>query len=100
MKELIENGYTPSFCTACYRLGRTGGEFMEFARPGFIQNYCTPNAILTLKEYLEDYATNETKQAGKNAILKALSKMGSNGLRGKVEERLSQIEQGKRDLYF
>ena len=100
MCELLEDGYTPSFCTACYRLGRTGEEFMEFARPGFIQNYCTPNAILTLKEYLEDYATDETKQEGKNAILKALSKMGSNGLRGKIEERLLQIEQGKRDLYF
>lgn len=100
MRELAKDGYTPSFCTACYRLGRTGEEFMEFARPGFIQNFCTPNAILTLKEYLEDYASEETKKAGEGAIQKALLKMGSNELKGKVEERLKKIEQGQRDLYF
>jgi len=100
MKELIEDGYTPSFCTACYRLGRTGEEFMEFARPGFIQNYCTPNAILTLKEYLEDYASDHTKKAAGPALEKAIDKIGAQKLKQQVRERLLQIEKGKRDLYF
>ena len=55
--ELLDDGYLPSFCTACYRMGRTGEHFMEFSVPGFIKRFCTPNAILTLAEYLEDYAT-------------------------------------------
>ena len=64
MKELMVDGYVPSFCTACYRLGRTGEHFMEFAIPGFIQNLCTPNALTTLTEYLVDYAGEETRAAG------------------------------------
>ena len=59
-----DDGYIPSFCTACYRLGRTGEHFMEFAIPGFIQNFCTPNALTTLMEYLVDYASPETRAAG------------------------------------
>ena len=61
MRELLVDGYIPSFCTACYRLGRTGEHFMEFAIPGFIQNFCTPNALTTLMEYLVDYASPETR---------------------------------------
>jgi 2-iminoacetate synthase len=64
MEELIENDYLPSFCTACYRAGRTGEHFMEFSVPGFIKRYCTPNAMLTMAEYLEDYAQNGTKEKG------------------------------------
>ena len=61
IRELIEDGYIPSFCTSCYRIGRTGEHFMEYAIPGFIQRFCTPNALLTLEEYLADYASPETR---------------------------------------
>jgi 2-iminoacetate synthase len=64
MRELIQDGFVPSFCTACYRLGRTGEHFMEFAIPGFIKRFCQPNALSTLMEYLTDYASEETKKAG------------------------------------
>jgi 2-iminoacetate synthase len=100
MRELCESGYTPSFCTGCYRLGRTGEHFMELAKPGFIQNYCTPNAILTLKEYLEDYAKDGTREAGKSAIQKALARMDSEKLRQQTMARMKRIENGERDLYF
>ena len=99
MRELVKKGYTPSFCTACYRLGRTGEHFMELAVPGFIHDYCTPNAILTLKEYLDDYASPETKKVGEAAINKALNDLAPE-LKVKVIDRLKKIEQGKRDLYF
>ena len=68
MRDLIEDGYVPSFCTACYRLGRTGEHFMEFAIPGFIKRFCTPNALSTLMEYLVDYASPETRAAGEKVI--------------------------------
>ncbi len=100
MGKLVKDGYTPSFCTACYRLGRTGEHFMELAIPGFIHNYCTPNAILTLKEYLEDYASAQTKKAGEDSIQKALNKIASEKLRKEVIVRLQRIENGERDLYF
>ncbi|MEI6809860.1 MAG: [FeFe] hydrogenase H-cluster radical SAM maturase HydG, partial [bacterium] len=64
MRELLQTGYVPSFCTSCYRSGRTGKQFMEFAIPGFIKDYCTPNALLTLGEYLEDYSNPETRKVG------------------------------------
>ena len=75
--ELVDNKYLPSFCTACYRLGRTGEHFMEFSVPGFIKRFCTPNAILTLAEYLEDYATKEVKEKGYNLIQKELEQLGN-----------------------
>ncbi|MFC1496736.1 [FeFe] hydrogenase H-cluster radical SAM maturase HydG [Candidatus Margulisiibacteriota bacterium] len=91
MRELLEDGYIPSFCTACYRLGRTGEHFMEFAKAGFIQNYCTPNALLTLKEYLEDYAHPDTKKVGEEIIKKQAPKT--------LSARLAKIEAGERDVY-
>ncbi len=101
MRELLSDGYIPSFCTACYRLGRTGEHFMEFAIPGFIQNMCTPNALSTLMEYLQDYATQETYAAGERAIERELAKMPEG--KGK-EELLSRLriiqESDARDLYF
>jgi len=100
MRNLLKNNYTPSFCTACYRLGRTGEEFMEIAIPGFIQRFCTPNALVTLKDYLMDYGTAETRAAGEIAIKAQLEKIEDLKLRGKLEERLLRIEQGERDLYF
>lgn len=62
--ELCDSGFLPSFCTGCYRLGRTGEHFMEFAVPGFVKRFCTPNAVLTLTEYLIDYASPETRAKG------------------------------------
>jgi len=76
MDELINTGYIPSFCTACYRLGRTGEHFMEFSVPGFIKRYCTPNALLTLAEYLEDYASEDTKKAGYRLIDNKIDELG------------------------
>ncbi len=100
MEELIENDYLPSFCTACYRTGRTGEHFMEFSVPGFIKRYCTPNAMLTLAEYLEDYARNGTKEKGYQLIEKNLAEMEQNKFRKQLEERLKLVKQGERDLYF
>jgi 2-iminoacetate synthase len=100
MEELIENEYLPSFCTACYRTGRTGQHFMEFSVPGFIKRYCTPNAMLTLAEYLEDYAQNGTKEKGYKLIQKNLQQMNGDTFRTRLEERLERVKQGERDLYF
>ncbi len=100
MDDLIENEYLPSFCTACYRTGRTGEHFMEFSVPGFIKRYCTPNAILTLAEYLEDYAKNGTKEKGYRLIRKNLDEMNGDSFKSKLEERLEKVKQGERDLYF
>jgi len=101
MRELMTDGYVPSFCTACYRLGRTGEHFMEFAIPGFIQNMCTPNALLTLTEYLVDYASPETRAAGEAAIRRELDKLPESPRKEQLLDRLRRIrETGERDLYF
>ena len=100
MDELIENEYLPSFCTACYRTGRTGEHFMEFSVPGFIKRYCTPNAMLTLAEYLEDYAKNGTREKGYKLIQKNLKEFEDDKFKSKLEERLERVKQGERDLYF
>lgn len=100
MDELIENKYIPSFCTACYRLGRTGEHFMEFSVPGFIKRFCTPNALLTLAEYLEDYAPEVTKKNGYELIEKKIPELEDSKFIKLVRERIEQIKQGKRDLYF
>ncbi|HPT13685.1 MAG TPA: [FeFe] hydrogenase H-cluster radical SAM maturase HydG [Bacteroidales bacterium] len=101
--ELINTGYMPSFCTACYRLGRTGEHFMEFSVPGFIKRYCSPNAMLTLTEYLEDYAPEETKRKGYEAIEKNLVELEAAAEKVNVPEirrRIEKIKAGERDLYF
>lgn len=100
MEELIDKEYLPSFCTACYRTGRTGEHFMEFSVPGFIKRYCTPNAILTMAEYLEDYALSGTREKGYELIRKNLEAMNGDTFRLKLEERLERVKQGERDLYF
>ena len=97
---LMDNGHIPSFCTACYRMGRTGEHFMEFAIPGFIKRYCTPNAILTLAEYLEDYSSENTKELGYNLIAKELEKMPESVQKDKIIVNLEAIKQGKRDFRF
>lgn len=101
MRELMEDDYVPSFCTACYRLGRTGEHFMEFAIPGFIKRYCTPNALTTLMEYLVDYASPETLAAGKKLISRELEKLADQEMKTKISERLGMIQHTEgRDLYF
>ncbi len=98
IEELVKNNYLPSFCTACYRVGRTGEHFMEFSVPGFIKRFCTPNAILTLAEYLEDYAPDDLKKQGYDLINKELGNL--DGYAEKVRAKLDKIKQGERDLYF
>jgi 2-iminoacetate synthase len=101
MRELIEDGYVPSFCTACYRVGRTGEHFMEFAIPGFIKRFCTPNALLTLQEYLVDYASPATRAAGEKAIAAELAKLEDGPQKAEVVRRLEAIRTtDQRDLYF
>jgi len=101
MGELLQDGYIPSFCTACYRLGRTGEHFMEFAIPGFIQNMCTPNALSTLMEYLVDYASPETRAAGEKLVEQELEKMPETPLKLELVDRLRRIHDTEaRDLYF
>jgi 2-iminoacetate synthase len=101
MRELMVDGYLPSFCTACYRLGRTGEHFMEFAIPGFIQQFCTPNALSTLTEYLMDYGTVETCAAGMRIIEQELAKLPEGPRKQDLIERLRRIrETGARDLHF
>lgn len=100
MLDLLQHDYVPSFCTSCYRQGRTGQQFMEFAVPGFIQNFCTPNAIFTLAEYLEDYASEETKRAGYLAIRKEIEKLSPEKKKA-VERHLSRVvNNGERDFYL
>lgn len=100
MRELVEAGYIPSFCTSCYRLGRTGEHFMEFAIPGFIGSFCTPNALVTLAEYLEDYASEETRRAGVQFIENETGKLTDAALQEKVRDRLEKVRAGERDLCF
>jgi 2-iminoacetate synthase len=98
--ELIDTDHIPSFCTACYRLGRTGEHFMEFSVPGFIKNFCSPNAMLTLAEYIEDYASPETARKGYGIIEKNLQQLNGNVNAGEVRKRIERIRMGERDLYF
>jgi 2-iminoacetate synthase len=99
INELIENDYIPSFCTACYRLGRTGEHFMEFSVPGFIKRYCTPNAILTLSEYIVDYASPELAGKGWKAIEKNMTGLDE-GLKDGLRKKIDRIKNGERDLYY
>jgi 2-iminoacetate synthase len=100
--ELLDEEFLPSFCTACYRLGRTGEHFMEFSVPGFIKRYCTPNAILTLSEYLMDYATPEVKEKGWRVIEENIQSLkGHKHVKtDEIKRRVEMIKQGARDLYF
>ena len=98
--ELLDDGMLPSFCTACYRLGRTGEHFMEFSVPGFIKTKCTPNAILTLAEYVNDYAPNDTSHKAWKVIEKNLDELNNEEMKQSVLERIEKINAGERDLYY
>ena len=101
VKWLMEMGYVPSFCTACYREGRTGDRFMELCKSGQIQNCCQPNALMTLKEYLTDYASEATKTIGEQLIEKELQTIPKEKVRQIVMENLQAIEEdNRRDFRF
>ena len=100
VKWLMEMDYVPSFCTACYREGRTGDRFMSLCKSGQIQNCCLPNALMTLKEYLEDYASPGTSEIGMHLIRKELDNIPNPKVRAIVEEHLNDIHSGKRDFRF
>jgi 2-iminoacetate synthase len=97
---LMESGYIPSFCTACYREGRTGDRFMSLCKAGQIQNCCHPNALMTLKEYLMDYASEETKAIGEALIESELKNIPKDKVREICKDHLDKIEQGIRDFRF
>lgn len=97
---LMRLGYVPSFCTACYRAGRTGDRFMSLVKSGQIANCCHPNALMTLKEYLEDYASPETKKIGDELIARELLTIPNEAVRKRAEQYLQEEVNGKRDFRF
>ena len=97
---LMESGHIPSFCTACYREGRTGDRFMSLCKTGQIANCCQPNALMTLKEYLEDYASPDTRRVGEQLIAQELPHIPNQKVRTIVQERLEKIHGGERDFRF
>ena len=102
IQEIARNGYIPSFCTACYRRGRTGKDFMDLAKPGKIQRFCKPNAMMTFKEYMIDYGSKESCHSGEKCLERELKELKSmdKKLGSKIEEDLKKIENGERDLYL
>jgi 2-iminoacetate synthase len=100
LRTVCLSGYIPSFCTACYRKGRTGDRFMPLAKSGEIQNVCQPNAILTFKEFLLDYASEPLRKTGEATIKDHLSQITSPKVRQETEEKLKRLEKGERDFYF
>ncbi len=97
---LLKLGYIPSFCTACYREGRTGDRFMSLVKSGQIANCCQPNALMTLKEYLEDYASNDTKLKGEAVIAREMTNIANEKVKTIASLRLDEIANGKRDFRF
>ncbi len=97
---LLELGYIPSFCTACYREGRTGDRFMKLVKSGQIANCCQPNALMTLKEYLEDYASEDTKAKGEKVIKEELERITNPKVKETATKRMDLIAQGERDFRF
>ena len=97
---LLKLGYIPSFCTACYREGRTGDRFMSLVKTGQIANCCAPNALMTLQEYLCDYASPETRQLAEDMIRKQMEEIPNPAIRKRALENLERIAEGKRDFRF
>jgi len=100
LRWLCEDGYLPSYCTACYRQGRTGDRFMALAKSGQIQNLCQANALMTFQEFLEDYASPETRAVGAQTIANHIDRIPNEKAREVTKQRLERIKQGERDLYF
>ena len=100
VKWLMDLGYVPSFCTACYREGRTGDRFMQLLKSKQIVNCCHPNALMTLKEYLEDYASPETKKVGEALIAKELEVITNPKVKERAKQYIEEIHKGDRDFRF
>lgn len=100
LKELLNDGYIPSYCTACYRMGRTGDRFMSLAKSGQIHNVCTPNAIMTLMEFMLDYADPELLVLGEAAIEREIKKIKRDDIRDLVISNIKKLKDGQRDLYI
>jgi 2-iminoacetate synthase len=98
--DIILKGHIPSFCTACYRLGRTGKDFMDLAKPGLIKKFCRTNGLLTFMEYLMDYASPETGKIGRELLTGMVEETDDGKLKKLLVERIAQTEDGKRDLYI
>jgi 2-iminoacetate synthase len=98
IRDVASMGYVPSFCTACYRLGRTGQDFMDLAKPGDIKLHCAPNALSSFKEYLQNYAKPETVKIGNELIQKTIA--GMSGIaRQRAEKLVKRVEAGRDDVY-
>jgi 2-iminoacetate synthase len=98
VRDVAEMGYIPSFCTGCYRLGRTGQDFMDRAKPGDIKNHCNPNAVSTFQEYLMDYASYETRLIGEDLIEDVINSM-SGIARERAVMLLEKVKKGQHDMY-
>jgi 2-iminoacetate synthase len=100
IQDIVRYGYIPSFCTGCYRLGRTGSDFMDLAKPGLIKLYCLPNAMTSFKEYLVHYASKETREAGEKLISSMLADIPDEKTRETTRLNLGKIASGSQDLYL
>lgn len=100
LKELLDEEYVPSYCTACYRMGRTGDRFMQLAKSGNIQNVCLPNALLTLMEYAMDYGDEELTEKVQKVISKEIENIKREDIKVLTLEKLEKIRYGVRDLYL
>ena len=98
VRDLAETGFIPSFCTACYRMGRTGPDFMDLAKPGEIKAHCHPNALSTLQEYVDDYASPETRQAAEALLADTLAHMDGRA-KARAEAMVARVKQGERDVF-
>ena len=97
--DLLRRGHVPSFCTACYRLGRTGRDFMDLAKPGLIRMFCAPNGLLTFAEYLADHAGDETRRLAEPVVAERVAAVPE-PRRSHLLERLARVRAGERDLFF
>ncbi|MFC1617190.1 [FeFe] hydrogenase H-cluster radical SAM maturase HydG [Candidatus Margulisiibacteriota bacterium] len=98
--DILKRGFIPSFCTACYRLGRTGLDFMEYAKPGEIKKKCDPNALLTFAEYLNDFASPKVKEIGVKLINEQISKIDNDKFKNFIKNKLELINHGERDIFL
>ncbi|MFQ5901799.1 MAG: [FeFe] hydrogenase H-cluster radical SAM maturase HydG [Thermodesulfobacteriota bacterium] len=100
IRDISMMGFTPSFCTACYRVGRTGKDFMDRAKTGMIQDLCLPNSILTFKEYILDHGPEDFKAIGEGVIMEQIGSIKDRNIQEATLKKIEEIEQGKRDIYF
>jgi len=100
IRTVVEKGYIPSFCTGCYRQGRVGNDFMDLAKPGLIKQFCMPNAVFTFREYLNDFASPETKIKGDKLIGEIIGGLPDGDLKERMNKAIGEIDGGERDIYF